>query len=178
MSDLHSSSSFVDYVLQMGFPFLALQLAYQATKSHDSNILLEYILTHENEIHRKNTNEPNAIYLVNPVVQKLAELGFCKSSVELAQRKTKSNDLQVLIESILRHDSPEEHISAILSPQITTNQVIMTTKEQELHKKIDNTLLNDLLKLDFDVNDIENCFIDLNVNTTTKINTKTKRIEE
>ncbi|CAF3468553.1 unnamed protein product, partial [Rotaria sp. Silwood2] len=105
-------------------------------------------------------------------------LGFCKSWVELAQRKTKSNDLQVLIESILRHDSPEEHISAILSPQITTNQVIMTTKEQELHKKIDNTLLNDLLKLDFDVNDIENCFIDLNVNTTTKINTKTKRIEE
>ncbi|CAF3111409.1 unnamed protein product [Rotaria sp. Silwood2] len=33
------------------------------------------------------------------------------------------------------------------------------------------------LKLGFDVNDIENCFIDLNINTTTKFNTKTKRIE-
>jgi hypothetical protein len=154
----------------MGFSFSTLELAHQATNSRDENVLLEWILTHENEIYRNDET-----HLANPIIQKVTELGFPKSSAELAQRKTNSNDVQTLIEWILNHNSSEEYRSTSIPS--TTNQLRITTKKQEENKKTDNTLLNDLLKLGFDTNVIENCFIDLNINTTKKFNLKTKRIE-
>jgi uncharacterized protein YeaC (DUF1315 family) len=124
-------------------------------------------LTNENEIH-----VDNEIHLADQFLQKVTELGFSKRSAELAQRKTKSNDVQTLIEWILNYNPPEEHRSVVIPPTVG-----ITTSKQEENKKTDNTLLNDLLKLGFYRNDIENCFLELNIKTTKKFNLKTKRTE-
>ncbi len=164
MSDLLLPLSFIDDVLQMGYPYSAIKLAQQATNSRDSKDLLEWILTHENEIY---VNESNKTHPANQTVQRIIELGFSKNSAELAQRKTKSNDVQTLIEWILDHDPPENYRS-ILVPSITNRLEVTTTND---------TLLNDLLKLGFDMNDMENCFTELAINKRKKSNSAAKRIE-
>ncbi|CAF4271253.1 unnamed protein product, partial [Rotaria sordida] len=88
----------------MGFPLSSVHLAQQAMNSNDPDILLEWILSHTYELELSSSENVDEKHLARQTIDKVIECGFLKRSAELAQKKTKSNDVQLLIDWILTHD--------------------------------------------------------------------------
>ncbi|CAF1163214.1 unnamed protein product, partial [Rotaria sordida] len=139
----------------MGFPLSSVHLAQQVTNSNDPDILLEWILSHTNELELSSSENVDEKHLARQAIDKVIECGFPKRSAELAQKKTKSNDVQLLIDWILTHDIEVERPGPI-----TSNTNLRQSKPNN-----SDTFINDLSKLGFDTNNIRSCLIDLNIDT-------------
>ncbi|CAF1119145.1 unnamed protein product [Didymodactylos carnosus] len=147
-------SAFINQVREMGYRSSTVDHAYDATHSTDPQKLLDWILSHENEL--KDIND-DQIDLAQLVIDEVVELGFPRASAKTAQDQTNSNDTQTLVDWILNHDQDEQY------PLPTTTTTTADKRQQQdldttSKNKGESKLLHDLLKLGFNTDDIQKCF--------------------
>ena len=64
--------SLMERIISIGYSYSAIELAQQVTNSSDFNVLLDWLLMHENKIYTHDGDQADE----NPSIEKMVELGF------------------------------------------------------------------------------------------------------